>query len=69
MNVDLSVLKFAEAHRSGAEDKLKITHKCGCVTEDFNGGIKITPCELHKNNYIYIALQHKRRRRLRKVKN
>ena len=37
----------------------KVTYHCGCVTENFCDGVKISPCVNHVGNgYVWIALQH-----------
>lgn len=37
-------------------------HKCGCVTERFEDGIKVYACKKHSvlsDKWIWIGLQHK----------
>lgn len=38
----------------------KKKHWCGCVTEDYEDGVRITVCDRHRRDgkYIWIALQH-----------
>ena len=37
----------------------KVAYPCGCGTEDFRDGVKISACINHaENGYVWIALQH-----------
>jgi hypothetical protein len=65
--LDSRYIKMKELERElkNAQSEAKMKHKCGCITRKEKGVI-IFPCDYHKytGKWIYIALQHKKKKEI-----